>query len=209
MRRRESFILGRSAALVAASVIAGCKPYRVVYQERPAFYEKASASPLPDEVTLEDGTVVKYRPTNSNSSLGRMGPDRLEPFEIREEHEDGSVTLRAAVPEHVIVNTLACLRDEEYELLYNQMLAAKTRQAYDDDGGGLAGFTEFFRKHRHELVATLSRMMAGMPRQDVNIRPLGDGVTRCNLRPQIAEPFKFKELDIVKEGQELKLLMIR
>ena len=125
MRRRESFILGRSAALAAASVIAGCKPYRVVYQERPAFYEKASASPLPDDVTLEDGTVVKYRPTNSNSSLGRMGPDRLEPFEIREEHEDGSVTLRAAVPEHVIVNTLACLRDEEYELLYNQMLPVR------------------------------------------------------------------------------------
>src|SRR5687768_17323117 len=112
MRRyRTTMFSGLTAAVctVAVAAAGGCKPYRVVYKERPAFYEKASASPLPDEITLDDGTVVKYRPTNSNSSLGRMGPDRLEPFEIREEHEDGSVTLRAAVPEHVIVNTLSCL----------------------------------------------------------------------------------------------------
>jgi hypothetical protein len=199
------------AALIALlfSGAFGCKPYRVEYVDRPAFYEKASATPLPDEIAMDDGTVVKFRRPSSNTSFGRMGAVGAKPFEVREEHEDGSVTLHAVVPEHVLVHTAACLSDEEYELLYTQMLASKTRDSYEADGGGLQGFTEFFRKHRHDLVAMLSRMITGMTHQEVNIRGVGNGVTRCTLRPQIAKPFKFKELDIVKEDQELKLLMIR
>jgi len=195
---------------LAMAMLCGCKPYRVEYHKRPGFYEKAALGKLPDEVTLDDGTIIKYQTTEAQSTLGRTGDDKHKPFEIRQQKDDGKIELRAILPEHVLANTLTCLSNEEYELLYNQMLSERTRQEYAQAGQqGLPEFTEFFQKNRHDLAATLTRMVAGLPHEEVSMTSLGDGVTRCTLRPQIAEPFKFKSVYVVKEGQGMKLLMIR
>jgi hypothetical protein len=190
-------------------IAASCKPTRIEYRTRPEFYEKAGGGRVGEEVTLEDGTVLTFRSVRSQSSFGRTGDDRFEPFQIREESEEGEIVLRSAVPEHVLVNTLTCLRNEEYELLFDQMIAGQTKKAYEAQEQGEEEVIAFFRKHRHDLVATLTRMVAGMPHEEVKVGPAGNGVTRCRLRPQFAGPFKFKEVDIVKEEGGLKLLMIR
>lgn len=194
-----------------AAITAGCEPYRVEYHTRPAFYEKAALGQLPDEVVLADGTIVRYSSSTAQSSMGRKGEDARKPFQIREQMEDGSIVLRAVLPEHVIINTLECLRLEEYELLYDQMLADSTKAAYDAREDGRAECLAFWKKHRHDLVAALTRMAAGMSYQEVSVTPLGEGVTRCRLRPHVAEEFKFTIADIVKEGPGpgLKLLLIR
>lgn len=190
----------------------GCREYRIEHHTRPSFYEKAALTELPEEVTLEDGTVIKYRSTEVQPTYGRGGDKHL-PFQIREETEDANgkktVVLRALLPEHVLINTLTCLRNEEYELLYEQMLADRTRQSYEEASQGVEEFADFFRKNRHDVAATLTRMIAGLPHQEVRMDNLGDGVVRCTLRPQIAEPFKFKSVDVIKEGQQMKLLLIR
>jgi hypothetical protein len=201
-----------SVISVVVALGPGCREYRVEYHQRPAFYEKA-ASDLPAEITLEDGTIVKYNSNVAQSTLGRSGDNKHAPFEIRQETQapDGKtvVTLRALLPEHVLANTLTCVQKEEYQLLFEQMLAERTKTAYAEQEQGLEEFETFFRTHRHDLAATLTRMVAGLPTQEVSIMPLGDGVTRCKLRPQIADPFKFKIVDVVKEGQQFRLLMIR
>lgn len=218
---RRSRILSKAARGAPASIIAGlaaalamsaCRADRVEYHKRPAFYQRASATPLPDEIVLDDGTIIKYRSTQAPGIAG-LNPG-AKTFQIREEHDDGKITLRALLPEHVIANALTCLRNEEYQLMYEQMLAAPTRQAYDDqgadvEGGGLAAFTGYMRQHRHDLANTLARMTTGFTSQEVKLTNLGDGVTRCSLRPQIAGPFRFKVIDVVKEGGNLKLLMVR
>ena len=193
----------------AAALVAGCKEYRVEYHKRPAFYERAAMGKLPDEVTLDDGTIVKYHSTQEQSSFGRTGDDKARPFQIREESEDGkTITLHAMVPEHVLTNALTCLRNEEYQLMFDQLLADRTKQEMERDGESTDECLEFFHKHRHELVATLTRMIAGLPHEEVSITPLREGVTRCRLRPQVAEGFRFKIVDVVKEGEGLKLLMV-
>jgi hypothetical protein len=196
------------ATLTISACLAACKEYRVEYHKRPSFYEKASTQKLADEITMPDGTVIKYNSRFQPSSYGRTGSDRYKPFEIRQENEDGSIVLRALMPEHVLINTLTCIRNEEYELMFNQLLAQQTKLAYEEQGG-LENFTTFFRKNRHEIVASLNRMVAGLPHEEVKIFKVDDVVTRCRLRPQVAEPYQFKELDVVKESDGLKLLMIR
>ena len=195
-------------AIVMALTGASCREQRTEYHKRPAFYEKASMQKLENEVVLEDGTIIKYNADRGGTD-DRPGDPQGKQFQIRQEHEDGTVTLSAMLPEHVLANTLTCVRNEEYQLLYEQLLAERTKLADEEAGQGAEEFISFFRKNRHELTATLTRMVAGIPAQEVKFGEMGDGVTRCRLRPQIAEPFKFKTVDVVNEGGRLKLLMIR
>lgn len=203
-----------SAMAVAALAVAagGCKPYQIEYRKRQAFYEKASMGKLPDEVTLDDGTVVKYSTYEEQSSMGRTGSEAGRKFLIREDMEDGSVVLRAVLPEHVLLNTLQCLRQEEYELLWAQMLSDRVKQQWEQQKGddAEAACTAYFRRNRHELVASLTRMAAGLPAQEVRFDPKGGGVTRCRLRPQFVGDLKFTWIDVVRDGDGpiLKLLMV-
>jgi len=182
----------------------------VEHHKRSPFYQQAN-SELPDEFVEDDGTVVKYESTIEQSTYGREGEGAKEPLLIREESEDGkTITLRNFIPEHLLANTLTCIRNEEYGLIYEQLLAESTRQTYESEGGGgFEEFARFFAKHRQELAATLNRMMLGIPSQATDLRPMPGGRFRCTFRPQVAPTVKFKTVEMVKEGVELKLVVIR
>ena len=197
--------------LVCIAVV-GCKEYRIEHVKRPAFYQKASKEKLPDQVVLDDGTIVKYESIEAPSSLGMKADGDDKVFLPREETEDSlgkkTVTLRAIFPEHVVLNTLNCLRNEEYELLWEQGVSKRTKEQFEDPDVGLEEFTTYMQKQRHELVASLTRILTGMSGQEVAVERLGDGVTRCRLRNQYVGNLKFTKVDMVKEDHNLKLLMV-
>ncbi len=163
---------------------------------------------LPDRVTLDDGTVIVYTDQMPRSALERKRQSKAEPFMIREELPDGSVTLRALIPEDVWANTLSCLRSEEYRLLWDQLLSKRTKSAYEQQELGFEDFAAFLREHQSDLLLTLTRMLLGKPRQEVIVENLGDGVMRCRLRPHVASQFKFTRVDVVSERPGRKLLMM-
>ncbi|MHC4107044.1 MAG: hypothetical protein ACYSTY_03050 [Planctomycetota bacterium] len=207
---------GHTVRLITRSVVAlgvlaalGCETYRVEYRYRPAFYREAAMGDLPDRVTLADGTVIVYEEQMPQSALKKKRDSKAEPFKIREEHPDGSVTLRALMPEDVLANTITCVRSEEYRLLWDQLLSKRTKSAYEQQDLGFEDFAAFLREHRRDLLLTLTRMLLGKPRQEVIIENLGDGVMRCRLRPHVASEFKFTRVDVVSERPGLKLLMIQ
>ncbi len=206
MSRSSESAIALAAVMIMA--LAACQPERVEYHRRPAFYERASQQKLPDELVMEDGTVIKYITDSRPGIVGRNGEDGTKPFQTREE-KNGEVTLHALLPEHVLENALTCLRDQEYQLLYDKLLAQRKRDEYAQAGQGFAEFEAFCRKNRHELAATLTRMLTGIASMEVSFTDLGQGVTRCRMRSQIAGPFRFRMVDVVKENQELKLLMIQ
>ena len=187
----------------------GCKPYRIERHRRsPIFFNPNYVEGVEREVTLEDGTVLIFDTFTAESSYGRQGANKSEPFKIREELENGEIVLRALLPRHVITNLLVCLRNEEYELVYDKLLARQTRETYEA-GEGLEGFTAYFTRHRLDMAEWLARMIAGIPLQHVQMTPLEAGVTRCRLRPQFGSQLKFKSLDVYRENGQYKLLMIR
>jgi hypothetical protein len=193
--------------LGCAVALCGCQQYRVEYHKRPGFYQKAAMGDLPTQLTLDDGTVIKYSDYEAQSGMGRAGEEGRKPFLIREELPDGEIILRALLPEHVLVLTLTCLRNEEYDLMWEQVIAEHTRQEFEAaDGGGKDACVAYFRKHRHDLVATLTRMVLGLSSQQVRFDRGGEGVIRCRLRPQFVGELKFKYFDVAKEGLGLKLL---
>ncbi len=201
----------RPVALVVAvaglGVVAawGCATYRIEYHRRPAFYRQAAMGELPDRVTLEDGTVIVFEEDGRTGGGGRV----REPFQIRLVRDDGSIVLRCRMPEDVLVNTITCLHNEEYELLWEQMLSDRTKAAYEERLEGVEEFSAFFARNRRDLLVALTRMRLGIPRQEVIIENVGGGVIRYRFRPHIATQFKFKRLEVISEGPGLKLLMIR
>lgn len=195
--------------MLVALASGGCKPYRVETHHRPEFFQKAAKYELPDEFIEEDGTVVRYASSSAQSSFGRKGDEAGKPFELREQAADGTVQLNNALPEHVLINTLNCLKSQEYQLLWDEMVAQHTKDNYELEGKGFEEFQAFFAKERHELVGMLTRMVAGMPHQEVRFDELDHGVTRCIIRPQFAGLYKYKMVFVMKEGSELKLGMIK
>jgi hypothetical protein len=192
--------------LLTGLPLVGCKPYVIEYRNRPGYYSRLVDEPLLDRVQLDDGTIIVYD-TDDGSKRDETDPDKPL-FKIREEREDGSVVLRALMPEHVLANTLNCLHGEEYQLLWDQMLAEQTKLAYDSQGQGYEEFAAFFQKHRNELAKTLNRMLLGIAAHEVVIEDVGGGVTVLRFWPQIAQQFRFRRVSVIREGYGLKLLLI-
>ncbi len=186
----------------------GCEEYRVEHHRRPAYYQAAALGELPDRVTLADGTVIVYETTDLVGKRNKKIDSAVKPFQIREEFEDGSIILRARVPEHVLANTLTCLRNQEFELLWEQLLSEQTKRSYERQGLGVEDFARYFAQRRNDLAKTVNRMMLGIPRHEVVMENLGSGVIRIRFHPQVGRLFRFKTVDVVSEGPGLKLLMI-
>ncbi len=199
-----------SAAMAAAAMLlaAGCETYRVEYHRRPGYFRDAAKAGSADRVTLDDGTVLVFTERAASSELQR-GSGEGGAFRLREEREDGTIALRAMLPRHVLAITLQCLHNEEYELLWDEMVAQQTKREYELRGQGFEEFREFFRTHRSELAATLSRMLLGLSSFQAFMENRGGGVMRCQFHPQVAMQFKFKTVDMVAEAGGLRLLMIR
>ena len=156
---------------------------------------------------MPDGTVIIYRDRSNRSNLG--SPDgEARTFLIREEFESGRVVLRGFLPEHVLANTLTCLQNQEYDLLWEQLLAERTRAAYVSRGMGREDFAAFFAKHRRELAATTNRMILGLPRNEIVSDNIGAGVVRLRFVTQVAGQFKFRSVTMASERGGLRLVVI-
>jgi len=197
--------------VVSAVHLAGCEQYRVEYRTVPSFYRDAGGGDqLSKESTLADGTKIVYQ-TRSFGGPPTRGSDgrESETFKPVVENDDGSVELHAILPEHVLGNLMYCLREEKYEICWNQVLSETTRQAMASAGEGYVEFAGFLQRNRRDLLVTCQRMALGLPRQDILMEPGPNGVIRMKFRPRIADDFNFSRLDLITEGFELKLLVIR
>ena len=178
----------------------------------------ASDEPLPDEVVADDGRIIRYVSTPLDELRAQLeAEDRGESAEadgaevtpIWQESEDGDVVLHCILPEHVLANTMNCLRLERYDLLYTQLLADRTREAYEASGRGPADFAAWCVEHRSDLMAMLNRMGFGFLGGDVVLENLGGGVMRSRFTPRVGDQFRFREVLILSDPPGMNLLEIR
>ena len=198
-----------SRSLITASLLQiGCEPYVIEYRKKPGFASQMRSSSFQDGVT-SDGVEIRWVEPEKSKVDGFEQMIGGETFRIREERENGEIILRAKLPQHVLVNTLACLRNAEYQLLWDQMLAAQTRRYYEGLENGYEQYETYLQKHRTRIAALLNRMIVGRTFGDLIKSELDDGTIHCRLRRHLQRDFKFHEVLIVPEGRELRLLTIR
>lgn len=219
MKRRSHILLvaGCVAGCLSITLATGCETYRIEYHRRPAYYERMVEGPLPDRERFDDGTIAVYTSDLGSPSTSRLftrtaddgdGEEEGNPFRLREEKEDGTVILRAFLPEHIIAHTLNCLRYEEYEMFWNELVSERTKLAYEAEGKGVEEFSAHFRKHRLELAKMFNRMRIGMATHETVVENIGSDRIQCRFWPKVAVLFKFKRVVMVREDFGLKLLRI-
>jgi hypothetical protein len=206
------------AAIMLPSI--GCEPYRVEYHSRPSFYRQASAGELSDRVELEDGTIVVYRDhepqrgrnrdeSRSQARSQNVNGEQRQQFQIREESDDGSIILRAMMPEHVLTNFVTCLQEEEYELLYNQLLSEHTRRAWETQGNTFEDFEDYFARHRAHMIRTANMIFLGLTSHETQMIHDGPEVIELRLLPQYSRDLRFRRIRIITEDDGMKLINIR
>jgi hypothetical protein len=158
---------------------------------------------MENEVILEDGTIVKYAPVGgSNSAAVQQYLDSIELQEVDE--LTGEITLRAVLPKHVLSQLLTCLRDRNWDLLYEQVLSKEARNHFESNENGTTYFQTFFDTNRRDLAKLLQRMIKGSAFGDV--RQFDDGrFTIISIAAHSAKDYRFKKVTLVREDDFLKL----
>jgi len=124
----------------------------------------------------------------------------------REETAQGPV-LHCTLPMHVVSNLRECLVNEEYDLIWDQLLSDRQRAYYEVGGDvGRAAFERFLRQARKDLVTCLRRMEASDVFGDVQREMIDPGRMAMRLHRRVRGEFPVYGIVIVQaDDGELKL----
>ena len=213
-RLAPAFLLAAIAVMPAA-----CGP-KVEYRVRPGF---ATRQDLPDEVVLDDGTIIRYLELNEylamqgkNSEGKSWGADAArsavpaaavgdgQPESIPwEEYDDGTVKIVAERHDQVVALAMRAFREERYAELWEQLVSPGVRARAAAEGGGpekaRERFIEWCAKWRTEVMTLLNRMSFAFSSNQVIFDQLGPGLVRLRLAPQITTDFKYRSIEVYME----------
>ena len=200
--------------LTLAAIPAACGP-RVEYRVRPGF---ATRQDLPDEVVLDDGTIIRYLELNEylamqakekgtarpSAPTAATGPADGQPASLPwEEYDDGTVKMVAERNDQVVGLTMRAFREERYAELWEQLVSPGVRQRAAVDGvspdKARERFIEWCAKWRTDVMTLLNRMSFAFSSNQVIIDRLGPGLVRLRLAPQITGDFKYRSIEVYTE----------
>jgi len=213
---------------LCAATIAACGP-RVEYRVRPGF---ATKDDLPDEIVLEDGTIIRYIDLQEHLARQQAESGRRESrpgsgaagssggLVTWEEAEDGSVTMRAERNDQLVMVVMRAFREERYGELWDQLVAKGVRDRAARDGTPPPGpeaakrrFIEWCERARPEVMTLLNRMSFAFSMNAIVVDRAGPRLVRLRLAPQIKGEFKYRTVEVftepTSEGDRLFLGGIR
>jgi len=197
------------ALALAAAAAASCGP-RVEYRVRPGF---ATKEDLPDEIVLEDGTIIRYidlqehlarQQAESGRSPSRdAAPAGLIPWE---ESEEGAVLMRAERNDQLVMVVMRAFREERYAELWDQLVSKGVRDRAARDGSPPPGpdaararFIEWCERSRVDVMTLLNRMSFAFSMNAVVVERAGPKLVRLRLAPQIKGEFKYRTVEVFTE----------
>lgn len=194
-------------------MLTACETYRIEHRRLPSYYWQASEHEIPNRITLDDGTVVVQEPINPRRRrAGEADADNGNSsggFSIREERDDGTVILHAPDPEHVLRHLLGCLQNEEYDLIYEQLLSTPSREVWESQDKTIDDFAAYFMRHRRDLARTVHRLTLGLTHNETYTRQIDRNVIEFQLTPRVAEGLEFSRVRVLIEPEGCRLVTIR
>ena len=158
---------------------------------------------MSNEVVRDDGTVIKYVPIGGSTSVAVQA--YLDGITLEETDEvTGDTTLRAILPMHVLTQTLVCLRDRDWDLLYDQILSRDAQEYFGTRENGREEFVSFFETYRSDLAKSMQKMIQGKAFGDVMVEERGRTIL-MTFSPRMVGNFKFRKITFFREGEYLKL----
>jgi len=201
----------------AAVFLFGCAEERTEYHYRSQAEADAIGRPVDETFVKADGTKVVYsskrrEKINENTSSGTDGsssPDLEKPtVDLREKKASGEVILRATFPEQVVDHLTECVRNEEYDLIWNQLLSTGAKRDLESRGG-IKYFKTFFTNNRKEVMATLNCMRINLKNGHVALQKIDDSHMIAELDSTLRRSYKFTVIDFESTPTGMKLVGIR
>ena len=195
----------------------GCAEERTEYHYRSQAEADAIGRPVDETFVKADGTKVIYsskrrEKINENTSSGTDGssaPDsEIPPVDLREKKANGEVILRATFPEQVVDHLTECVRNEEYDLIWNQLLSTGAKRDLESRGG-IKYFKTFFTNNRKEVMATLNCMRINLKNGHVALQKTDDSHMTAELDSTLRRSYKFTVIDFESTPTGMKLVGIR
>jgi len=132
----------------------------------------------------------------------------LTETDLRAKKANGDVVLQATFPEQVVDHMLECVRNEEYDLMWNQLLSTQAKKDLEPRGG-IKYFKTFFQVNRKEVMATLNCMKINFKNGHVMIYKNDDTHLSAQLDSTLRTSYRFALIDFESTPTGMKLVSIR
>ncbi len=168
----------------------GCESYETDIGGRP-FFSGLDGAILPD--------------TGDTSLSGYQDPG-ARPVELRDEAEDGTVTLRALTGRHLMRHVFETLRDEEKDLFVEQVLSQATKQEFAAHGRTGEDAYAMLREALPDIERLFARMPMGEYTPNARVETLSPGMLRVRLLKGVGRDLRWQGFDMIMEGGSQRLL---
>jgi len=210
------FLLRFASVSGGALFQCGCALERTEYHYRSQSEADSIGRPVDETFVKADGTKVVYsskhpeKVKDVNATDGAAAAlDPSQPaIDMRQKKASGEITLRAIFPEQVVDLVSDCVRNEEYDLIWNQLLTEGAKKNLEERGG-LKYFTTFFTTNRKEVMATLNCMKINFTNGHVIIRKSDDTHVSAQLDSTLRKNYKFTAMEFESTPTGMKLVSIR
>ena len=128
---------------------------------------------------------------------------------LRRTDEDGVVTLMARSPAHVMFHLSQTLRNQEYDLLLDQVLSDATKIEYRKRGMDPMEAVKYLASRQDDIMALFAAMPLGDQTPGVNFETIGPNRFRLSPPAAITHDLRFTHFEVIIERREFRLLMIR
>jgi len=188
--------------LLFCSPLANCQTETIEHRHVPAWHI-AMGKELPKNSSKEGNAKVVYSTLGGSNSIAVQEYLYSVELEAKDE-ETGEVTLKAVLPEQLLSQALVCLRDRNWHVLYGQVLSTGAQRYFKSVDEELAYFQSYFDANRLEIAKTMRKMMQSRTFGDTLVRQEGNRILMYFSSNMLGD-FQFKRIELVKEGELVKL----
>lgn len=128
---------------------------------------------------------------------------------LRRTSDDGTITLIARSPSHVMYHLTQTLRNKEYDLLLDQVISDATKIEYRKRAADPMDAVRYLVAREKDIQALFAAMPLGDQTPGVLFENIGPNQFRLSPPAAISQELKFRHFDVIVERREFRLLMIR
>ncbi len=139
---------------------------------------------------------------------GPLPGQPIDGNELRRELDNGDILLVARTPGELIFHLRRTLRDEEWDLLYDQLLSTGLKEAYEEQGQDPRAALDFVRRYSRQIIELLTMVPAADQTPGADFRSIGRNTYRLTIPGGRAIGSTFVSMDIVYEDRQFRLRML-
>jgi hypothetical protein len=138
-----------------------------------------------------------------------LEPDPLNPMRARERDNPARVIVLLHSPRHLVINLREAILANEWELIQDQMISQRLK---DDQRSYLRDPLDALRaiaRNRRSVVRMLDTMPDGDQTPGIILKPLGGNTFRLSAPGGDALELPVRDLDMVIEDNQFRILAVR